>query len=933
MNLLVANTARTRTAFTLLSAALLVPTPAAGTGAAWASSAKASEERGARTVDAAKREAPRVDERPFHAVPASSPAAVDPAAPSTWARCEPGGAIEFANGLHAALKASGVDSVRIEIPLAGLGLHALELRRVRGVSDDAFVETGVSKRARRDELTDALRGVVHFAGSVAGVPDSSAYLAVGSTGVAAIVDLGAGQGAFTLRRIAGDAPGLCAGRCEFVRSSGTSAPDVPTCGGARSAGDGGVAAGGFGAVPPGGRRVVELAIDTDFDYFRIFDDSVAATEYLGVLVGAIANIYRRDCDATVVVSYIRLQQDRVDLFNESDPLGPFRDYWNQNGAEIDRDLFTLITGRRNLPYGGVAWLNAACGDFGYSVNGYIVGSFADPVVTNPGNWDINVVAHELGHNLGTLHTHDYGIDGCAAGTVQRGTIMSYCHVVQGASSNIDLRFHRGTAEQIEGFLVGAACLAADCDDDGQSDAEEILANPALDSNGDGLLDACQDCDANGVPDPIEIASGALVDADADGTPDSCEPDCDGNGVPDSQDIALDAALDTNGDFVLAGCETDCNGNGIADSDDMLADPSLDRSRDGRLDACEDCDGDGILDFAELRGSKSRWVASANDNLVRELDPRSGVVRRSVAVPAGPVNDLAIGSDGRLYIAAGNAVYAFSRVDGVAPVAFVANLPAEARAIATAPDGQLAVMLSTGRITLHGANGQSTSTFVAGFATDARDFVFRTVGSTTDAVVTRQAGIVRGFAWGGTSGSAIADLSALAPDLRGIYAMADGSLLVAARALNAVYRVAADGTYAEWDVDNGALVNGAYAIASAGDGRAVLVTGPSSSSTINGFNLATGYTERTYRVYPADAPAATAIVIAPASETDANGNLIPDECETRAADLNGDGVVDAADLAAILNAWGPCAGAACAADLDGSGLVDAADLAMLLGQWG
>jgi hypothetical protein len=164
-------------------------------------------------------------------------------------------------------------------------------------------------------------------------------------------------------------------------------------------------------------------------------------------------------------------------------------------------------------------------------------------------------------------------------------------------------------------------------------------------------------------------------------------------------------------------------------------------------------------------------------------------------------------------------------------------------------------------------------------------------------------------------------------------MDDGSLLVAARALNAVYRIAPGGAYAEWDVDNAALVNAAYAITSAGDGRAVLVTGPNSSSTINGFNLRTGYTERTYRVYPADAPAATAIVIAPPSDTDANGNLIPDECEGSAADLNGDGVVDAADLAALLNAWGPCSGAACPADLNGDGVVDAADLASLLNQWG
>ncbi len=51
------------------------------------------------------------------------------------------------------------------------------------------------------------------------------------------------------------------------------------------------------------------------------------------------------------------------------------------------------------------------------------------------------------------------------------------------------------------------------------------------------------------------------------------------------------------------------------------------------------------------------------------------------------------------------------------------------------------------------------------------------------------------------------------------------------------------------------------------------------------------------------------------------------------DLNGDGVVDAADLAALLAAWGPCAPGSCPGDLNGDGLVDGADLAILLAAWG
>lgn len=52
----------------------------------------------------------------------------------------------------------------------------------------------------------------------------------------------------------------------------------------------------------------------------------------------------------------------------------------------------------------------------------------------------------------------------------------------------------------------------------------------------------------------------------------------------------------------------------------------------------------------------------------------------------------------------------------------------------------------------------------------------------------------------------------------------------------------------------------------------------------------------------------------------------------AADLNGDGVVNAADLALLLGSWGTCP-PPCPADLDGDGSVGSSDLAVLLGSWG
>ena len=67
--------------------------------------------------------------------------------------------------------------------------------------------------------------------------------------------------------------------------------------------------------------------------------------------------------------------------------------------------------------------------------------------------------------------------------------------------------------------------------------------------------------------------------------------------------------------------------------------------------------------------------------------------------------------------------------------------------------------------------------------------------------------------------------------------------------------------------------------------------------------------------------------------DAGGNSIAAVCVGICPDPNGDGIVDGADLAILLGAWGPCGGSSCPGDVNGDGLVDGSDLALILGAWG
>jgi hypothetical protein len=71
-------------------------------------------------------------------------------------------------------------------------------------------------------------------------------------------------------------------------------------------------------------------------------------------------------------------------------------------------------------------------------------------------------------------------------------------------------------------------------------------------------------------------------------------------------------------------------------------------------------------------------------------------------------------------------------------------------------------------------------------------------------------------------------------------------------------------------------------------------------------------------------------------SDADSNGIPDVCEVPScidADLNPNGIVDGADLGAMLAFWGPVSPAFPRADINGDGTVNGADLGILLSLWG
>jgi hypothetical protein len=220
-------------------------------------------------------------------------------------------------------------------------------------------------------------------------------------------------------------------------------------------------------------RVFRIALETDQEFLAdLFGGNQAsATTYVGTLYAAMNDIYTRDVNAAFEISYLRLwsTEDPWTSTTTSSQLGQYRTFWNGNMASVTRDLGHYLSGR-GLG-GGVAYLSAACGSNAYGLSANLGGFFPYPLVNNSGqNWDIMVVAHEVGHNLGSRHTHDPngynppvdgcgnaylnppGVQDCTAADLNIGTIMSYCHICPGGMSNMRMEFGPRVSQVIRTYI-------------------------------------------------------------------------------------------------------------------------------------------------------------------------------------------------------------------------------------------------------------------------------------------------------------------------------------------------------------------------------------------------------------------------------------------------------------------------------------------------
>ena len=224
-----------------------------------------------------------------------------------------------------------------------------------------------------------------------------------------------------------------------------------------------------------GSNIVRVQFEADNQMYQDFGSDIAnVSNYITGLFNMVATIYHNEHIVTqisrIVVWNVADPYNIVAGTNSGDVLNAFRARKNLMG--ITGDLAHLLS-TKPLGHGGIAWVDVLCHSETGLRTAYsnISASYNNfPLYS----WTIDVVTHEMGHNLGTWHTHDcvwgpannQALDncfatsgGCAPGPapVNGGTIMSYCHLTA-AGKNFNLGFGPQPGNLIRSKVNGASCL-------------------------------------------------------------------------------------------------------------------------------------------------------------------------------------------------------------------------------------------------------------------------------------------------------------------------------------------------------------------------------------------------------------------------------------------------------------------------------------------
>lgn len=218
---------------------------------------------------------------------------------------------------------------------------------------------------------------------------------------------------------------------------------------------------------------LEVAVEIDhLLYQRMNKSTDDVLAYVDELFTGVNAIYSKDLATKVVVTNVRVWEDVNDPYSDTESvfalIESFIAEYETNMDTVHRDIAVFLTSRTGG--GGIA------GSIGGICTGrsYCAGDVQLQMLPYPQySWDLNMVAHEIGHVGGGIHTQSCFWPGgpldscitsesgaCVTQSMTRptpnGTLMSYCH--QNAAATVKLEFHPLHKFVIRDLFQRTACV-------------------------------------------------------------------------------------------------------------------------------------------------------------------------------------------------------------------------------------------------------------------------------------------------------------------------------------------------------------------------------------------------------------------------------------------------------------------------------------------
>ena len=335
--------------------------------------------------------------------------------------------------------------IQLDLPM-GTGAITLTLEKYSPLAPDFKVNTPEGYVTYESTMT-------HFRGVIDGVPNSVVGLSISDNSIQGIVT--SSEGNFNLGQLENsDLFVLYSDRDMEMPSSSFCGVTNELQVVKENIGEAGQKSGG---------TCVQVYMELNDDVYDHFGSTQASVDFISAVFNEVSILYSNE-NLTVQISevFVWTSNSPYGTSSSTTALNDFKAYRTSYNGDLAH-LVDLTPGN-----GGIAYVDVLCNNtYGYGYSGIYTNYQEVPTYS----WTVEVITHELGHNLGSPHTQScdwpggpidncYTQEGvCAAGPAPQngGTIMSYCHLTS-HGINFQHGFGPLPGDLIRDRVASAGCL-------------------------------------------------------------------------------------------------------------------------------------------------------------------------------------------------------------------------------------------------------------------------------------------------------------------------------------------------------------------------------------------------------------------------------------------------------------------------------------------